>query len=152
MPSDQLVEDLLALWRVLRQASHPVRRGEITHQQFWLLRHLRREGPLSIGELAELLGISPSSATIACKRLEKAQLLTRQRLIEDERVVQVELTPLGVETVESWRQRYRDTLSGLLAPLDEHEREELQGLLERVMDAAGRSPGGLVDRTESEVG
>lgn len=152
MPSDQLVEDLLALWRVLRQASHPVRRGEITHQQFWLLRHLRREGPLSIGELAELLGISPSSATIACKRLEKAQLLTRQRLVEDERVVQVELTPLGVETVESWRQRYRDTLAGLLKPLDEHEREQLQFLLERVMDAAGRSPGSLVEQTESGVG
>lgn len=133
MPTDQLVEDVLALWRVLRQTSHPVRRGEITPQQFWLLRHLRREGPLSIGELADLLGISPSSATIACKRLEKVGLVTRQRQSDDERVVQVELTPLGVEQVDMWRHRYRETLSGLLTPLDPDERVQLQHLLERVL-------------------
>lgn len=133
MPSDQLVEDLLALWRVLRQTSHPVRRGEITPQQFWLLRHLRNRGPMSIGELADLLGISPSSATIACKRLEKAGLLTRQRQSDDERVVQVELTPQGVEQVDTWRLRYRETLAGLLTPLDPEERTQLQELLERVL-------------------
>ena len=135
-PNDQLVEDLLALWRVLRQTSHPVRRGEITPQQFWLLRHLRRQGPMSIGELAEVLSISPSSATIACKRLEKAGLLTRERQSDDERVVQVALTPEGHEQVLSWRQRYRDTMSHLLAPLDQDEREQLRRLIEEMLAAA----------------
>lgn len=137
MPNDRLVEDFLALWRVLRQTSHPVRRGEITPQQFWLLRHLHQSGPVSIGDLADSLGISPSSATIACKRLEKIGLITRQRQSDDERVVQVGLTGRGVEQVESWRRRYRETLAELLAPLDEDEREELRHLIERILVAAG---------------
>lgn len=140
MPADQLVEDFLTLWRLLRQTSHPVRRGEITPQQFWLMRHLRNDGPLSIGELAEALGISPSSATIACKRLEKVGLVSRRRQVDDERVVLVELTAHGIEQVESWRVRYRETLSDLLSPLSDAEREELRRLLEQVLAAATTTP------------
>src|SRR6478672_615554 len=90
--SETLVEDLLALWRELRQATHPVRRGDITPEQFWLLRHLRQNGPSSIGELADALGVTQSSATTACQRLEKAGFATRTRAADDERVVRVTLT------------------------------------------------------------
>lgn len=48
-------------------------------QQYWLLRQLRRDGALNMGELVQALGITTGSATVACKRLEKAGLLTRER-------------------------------------------------------------------------
>src|SRR5579871_5365452 len=97
MATDRLVEDLLALWRLLRINTHPVRRGEITPEQYWLLKLLNRKTELSIGELAEALGVTGSSVTTACKRLEKAGLLKRTRQVDgqDERVVLVTLTPLG---------------------------------------------------------
>src|SRR2546421_3032390 len=95
MATDRLVEDLLALWRLLRASTHPVRRAEITPEQYWLLRLLHRKGPMSISELAEVLGVTGSSITTACKRLEKAGLVKRERQGDgcDERVVLVVLTP-----------------------------------------------------------
>jgi len=137
MTTEKLAEDLLMLWRILRGLSHPVRRAEMTPEQYWLLRILNRSGSLSIGELATELGITTSSATVACKRLEKIGLLTRERQAEDERVVQVALTEQGLAQIDAWQQRKRESLTGLLSVLDEHEQQELQRLIERVLEAAG---------------
>jgi DNA-binding MarR family transcriptional regulator len=65
MATEQLAEDFIELWRVLRNLSHPVRRAEITPEQYWLLRVLNRCGPLSFSELASQLDIAISSATVS---------------------------------------------------------------------------------------
>jgi DNA-binding MarR family transcriptional regulator len=137
MSTDQLVEDLFELWRWLRHMSNAIREGEITREQFWLLHQLRRRETLSISDVAEALGISQSTATTACKRLEAAGLITRTRSEADERVVEVSLTDLGRDTVEGWRRRRREAVVELLAPLDESERDELQRLLEKLLINAG---------------
>jgi DNA-binding MarR family transcriptional regulator len=131
---DRLVDDLLALYHTIRRASHPVHRAEITPEQYWLLRLLRRRGTLSIGEVAEALGVTGSSATTACKRLEKAGLLTRERQSDDERMVCVVLTEQGHEQIEVWQQQRRAFLLQLLAPLDQQDQAELQRLLELMLE------------------
>ena len=136
MATEQLAEDLLALWRVLRNLSHPVRRAEMTPEQYWLLRLLHREGALSISELANRLDIAISSATISCKRLEKAGLLTRERQVDDERVVRVTLTANGLAQIDAWGQRKREALTRLLSVLDAQEQRTLQSLIERVLEFA----------------
>lgn len=133
MSTDQLVEDLLLFWRNLRQASHPVRRGDITPEQFWLLRYLHQNGSSSIGTIAEALGVSQSSATTACQRLERAGLALRTRSTHDERVVKVALTPAGEERIQAWRRTTRLELTRLLAPLSLQERNELQRLLRKAL-------------------
>lgn len=136
MATDRLVEDLLALWRLLRVSTHPVRRGEITPEQYWLLKRLNREGTLSVGELAEALGVTGSSVTTACKRLEKSGLLQRERQPDgqDERVVLITLTARGSEQIELWQQERRDALTHMLAPLTPVEQDELQRLLECILE------------------
>ncbi|HEY3993173.1 MAG TPA: MarR family transcriptional regulator [Ktedonobacteraceae bacterium] len=136
MAADRLVEDLLALWRLLRINTHPVRRGEITPEQYWLLKWLNTKIELSIGELAEALGVTGSSVTTACKRLEKAGLLkrTRQADGQDERVVLVTLTSQGREQIEAWQQERRNELSKMLTPLSSSEQAELQRLVERILE------------------
>lgn len=136
MAADRLVEDLLALWRLLRINTHPVRRGEITPEQYWLLKLLNKRIELSIGELAEVLGVTGSSVTTACKRLEKSGLLkrTRQADGQDERVVLVTLTAQGREQLEAWQQERRNELSKMLAPLSPSEQTELQRLIERILE------------------
>jgi DNA-binding MarR family transcriptional regulator len=136
MATEQLVEDLLALWRLLRINTHPVRRGEITPEQYWLLKLLNKRVELSIGELAEVLGVTGSSVTTACKRLEKSGLLkrTRQADGQDERVVLVTLTDQGREQIEAWQQERRNELSKMLAPLSTTEQAELQRLIERILE------------------
>jgi DNA-binding MarR family transcriptional regulator len=134
--TEQLAEDLLALWRLLRNLSHPVRRAEMTPEQYWLLRLLHRGGSLSISELANELGIAISSATISCKRLEKAGLLTRERQSDDERVVRVTLTTTGLAQIDAWRQRKREALTRMLNVLDPQEQQALQSMIERVLESA----------------
>jgi MarR family transcriptional regulator, organic hydroperoxide resistance regulator len=136
MATERLVEDLLTLWRLLRNLSSPVRRAEMTPEQYWLLRLLNRTGPLNISELANELGIAISSATVSCKRLEKAGLLTRERQSDDERVVRVALTAKGLAQIDAWRQRKREALTHWLSVLDAQEQKTLQSLIERVLEAA----------------
>src|SRR5437868_7839504 len=136
MAMDHLVDDILALYHLIRRATHPVHRAEITPEQYWLLRLLRRRGALSVGELAEALGITGSSVTTACKRLEKAGLVTRERQADDERMVRVMLTKQGIERVETWQRQRRELLAHLLAPLEQQEQDALQRLLERILAAA----------------
>lgn len=137
MTTERLAEELLTLWRILRGLSHPVRRAEITPEQYWLLRLLSRAGSLTIGELASKLEITTSSATVACKRLEKAGLLTRERQADDERIVRVALTVQGNARIMAWGERKRQALMQLLSVLDEREQAEFQQMLERVLAAAG---------------
>ncbi|MDI3297962.1 MAG: MarR family transcriptional regulator [Bacillota bacterium] len=108
----------------------------MTPEQYWLLRHLEEAGPTSIGELAAQLGITPSSATIACKRLERGGFVLRERQASDERVVKVQLTPRGMAQLQAWRDRLFDALALLLEPLDAGEQDELAALLERVLAQA----------------
>lgn len=137
MTTDRLIDDVLTLYHRIRRASHSMHRAdEITLEQYWLLRLLNRRGELSIGELAEALGVTGSSVTTACKRLEKAGLVTRERQSSDERMVHVVLTEQGHERLASWHQQRRELLTRLLAPLGQDEQEHLQQLLERVLETA----------------
>jgi DNA-binding MarR family transcriptional regulator len=137
MAMDHLVDDILSLYHLIRRTSHPIHRAEITPEQYWLLRLLRRKGALSIGEVAEALGVTGSSITTACKRLEKAGLVTRERQNDDERMVHVMLTTLGHEHVEAWHQRRREIVEQWLIALESNEQAQLQHLLERLLEGAG---------------
>lgn len=132
METEHLAEELLTLTRIIR----PLRTAEMTPQQYWLMRYLHKHGPASLGELAHGLGISPGSATTACKRLEKAELITRQRRTDDERIVQIALTEQGYALIEAGRKRRRTVLMSLLGELSAEEQEQLQHLIGRLLEAA----------------
>nr|BBH85364.1 MarR family transcriptional regulator [Thermosporothrix sp. COM3] len=139
MATDQLIDSVMALYHLIRKTSHPVSRAEMTPEQYWLLRHLSHKGAVSIGELAEALGVTGSSVTTACKRLEKAGLVLRQRQSTDERMVHVVLTEEGRKQVETWKQRKRELLQDLLSPLDSEQQDTLQHLLTQVLKRAEES-------------
>jgi DNA-binding MarR family transcriptional regulator len=150
MPTDRLTESLMIFWRALHRLSNPIDQGEITAQQYWLLRHLKLHDASNIGELAAALGISQSSTTIACKRLEKAGLVTRRRCDSDERVVRVSLTEAGHQRIAAWRQRRREMVERFLAPLDQRERDELQRVIDHVLQAADLIPPAEAEATADE--
>jgi DNA-binding MarR family transcriptional regulator len=136
MEMELLIDHMLDLYHLIRRASHPVRRDEITQEQYWLMRRLNWAGAQSIGELADVLGITSSSATTACKRLEKAELVIRERQLDDERMVRVSLTETGRERIAAWQKQRRELLARLLTPLDRREQDELQHILEHMLQEA----------------
>ena len=134
--SERIADCIWEIWRVSKAASHPVRVGEVTPEQFWILRLLDSSGPQRIKDIAADLGTTPSPVTISVKRLERDGLLRRERGTEDERVVTVSLTKKGKNQFEVWRQRRRRTLSTIFDCLTEEEKESLERLLQKV--ARGR--------------
>lgn len=68
---------------------------EITYPQYLVLSVLWETDGLSIGAIAERLGLDSSNVTPLVKRMEAARLLSRERNPADERQVVVSLTDLG---------------------------------------------------------
>ncbi len=136
MDADQLLDGLFAIWRLMRRAISLNQPSTLTLEQFWLLRQLWRQGPMTIGELAATLGITPGSATLACKRLEKDGHVTRDRQAHDERVVQVALTPGANEILEAWLAHRREVFSRFLEHFEPREEAVLMRMIERVLEIA----------------
>jgi DNA-binding MarR family transcriptional regulator len=142
MEADQLLDGLFAIWRLMRRAISNNQQSTLTLEQFWLLRQLWQQGPMTIGELATALGITPGSVTIACKRLEKDGHVTRDRQAYDERIVRVALTPEANEILEVWLAHRREVFAQFLERLEPHEQENLMHMIERVLEVANSSSEG----------
>ncbi len=114
------------------------------HQNGLSLAHLNvvtlveMSGPMAMGRVAELLGVSLASTTGIVGRMEQRGLVTRQASATDRRVVEVHMAPGGHALIESIRTRRQEHLREVLARMDEtHIGALLEGL--RAMRAARAS-------------
>lgn len=139
MEADHLLDGLFAVWRVMRRTISTNQGPTLTLEQFWLLRQLRQNGPLSVGELSSVLGVTPGSVTIACKRLEKDGHVTRDRQTHDERIVRVDLTPKAHTILEEWLEHRREVFAQFLRHLEPHEQEHVMQVIEHVLEVANSS-------------
>jgi MarR family transcriptional regulator, organic hydroperoxide resistance regulator len=139
MEADQLLDGLFAIWRLMRRAISTNQQSTLTLEQFWLLRQLWQQGPMTVGELATALGITPGSVTIACKRLEKDGRVTRDRQAQDERVVRVALTPEANEILDVWLARRREVFARFLEHMGPDEQLDLIRMIERILEVARSS-------------
>lgn len=135
--AEDIADLMMRVWDTWK-ASTPVKRGDVTREQYRILRVLEGSGPRSVKELAGGVGTTPSSASVSLKRLEKVGLVRRTRSEEDERVVTVDLTQVGRRKLESWRSRRLSTLGSLFDVLGPDEREVFRSMLERVVSGSGR--------------
>lgn len=69
----------------------------LTHPQYLVMLALWERSPRSVGEIAGLLELDSPTLSPLLKRLEAAGLVTRQRSNDDERRLDIELTPRGRE-------------------------------------------------------
>lgn len=72
----------------------------LTYPQYLVLSALGETDGLTIGGIAARLDLESSTVTPLVKRLEAAGLLNRQRSVDDERRVEVTLTPSGHALLE----------------------------------------------------
>ncbi|MDQ2678041.1 MAG: MarR family transcriptional regulator [Actinomycetota bacterium] len=79
---------------------------------------VHRHGPLTLGALAELEGVSPPTVTKVVNRLEDGELVQRALDPNDKRVCRVSTTDTGEALLASSRERKTAWLSERLAALD----------------------------------
>ena len=87
----------------------------ITVSEAHMIEFVGRFKDPSIGQLANLLGITPPSATVAVKKLERKGILTRLQSSDDGRKAHVYLTEIGkrIDRIHSiFHRRLVRTISG----------------------------------------
>jgi DNA-binding MarR family transcriptional regulator len=113
--------------------------GELPVGQIAVLSRLDREGPASISDLAAADRMRPQSMAQTVHDLESAGLVARRPDPADRRRSFVELTPVGLQTLNAMRAHREDWLTQVLdRELDAVQREVLRRaveLLGRVADA-----------------
>jgi MarR family transcriptional regulator, organic hydroperoxide resistance regulator len=67
----------------------------LTHPQYLVMLALWERSPRTVRNIGEALALEPATLSPLLKRLESAGLVTRARKIDDERSLDVELTPAG---------------------------------------------------------
>jgi len=109
--------------------------GDLTLTQMSVLGTVSREGPLTIGELANHEHVKPPSATRTVTSLEGAGLVARSSSDDDGRQVLVTITDAGSELLAGIRRRRDAWLRDHLDQLSDDERQVLEAaapLLDRL--------------------
>lgn len=131
-----LHEALLNILRTADQFENRVgrlfREYDLTPSQYNVLRILRGEGkPLSCLEIVErMLQVVPAMTGLL-DRLEKMELVSRERCTQDRRVVYVDLTTKGKDLVSKLDQPLQALNQKLLGHLSSAELKEISRLLEK---------------------
>jgi DNA-binding MarR family transcriptional regulator len=110
---------------------------DVTLPQFRALVVLASRGPERPSELAEALGVHPSTITRLCDRLVSKRLVNRSESAENRREVTIRLTPKGRRLVDAVTARRRDEIATIAANVPARERSATVHALHALGEAAG---------------
>jgi DNA-binding MarR family transcriptional regulator len=109
---------------------------EVTLPQYRALVVLASRGPQRPSELAEALGVHPSTITRLCDRLTAKRLVRRAESPHSRREVVVELSAKGRRLVDAVTERRRAEIGRVVAEVPRRERAAMVRALHALGDAA----------------
>lgn len=111
---------------------------EVTLPQFRTLVLLEQHGSMTTAQLAEALGVVPSTATRMCDRLERKRLVRRATDPDDRRRLALTLSDAGHRLIAESTARRRQQIAKLLRTIPVAERAPLADALRVLVAAANR--------------
>jgi DNA-binding MarR family transcriptional regulator len=148
---DAIVETVVYLYTESRRLTKGIAREVgLTGPQLTVIKLLETFGDLSLSSLSERIRAQNSTVTRIIDRMEREELVVRERSTADRRVVLIKLTPKGKELARSIEVQpmeiFRGAL-GALAPEDVEHLVRILGKLQRwvrarVGEDAARSDAG----------
>ncbi len=93
--------------------------SEVTVAQHRVLMLLEEHGPLTVNQVAALLGVNQSNASRHCLRLGELGLVDRHRAVHDARTVEVLLTQAGRRQVDAVRGARRGEIIAVLSRMSD---------------------------------
>jgi DNA-binding MarR family transcriptional regulator len=122
----------------------------LTGPQLWAMQILADSAPIRVSQLARSMYLHPATVVGILDRLEGKGLVRRTRSKGDRRVVEVDLTDLGKETLESAPEVAQGLLVNGLEPLPERELACISDGMNRLVKILGvqENPPGLLQSTE----
>ena len=155
---NNIEEVLVALRRVIRatdlHSKHLAKTTGLTAPQILLLQTIRDKDGATIGGLANQISLSQATVTSILDRLEKKELVYRERSTEDKRKVHAFLTDLGTETLKEAPLPLQDQFTREFGDLQKWEQTMIISSLQRIaqmmdaqhIDAAPVLDVGVLDR------
>lgn len=138
----RIEEVLVALRRVIRatdlHSKHLAKTTGLTAPQILLLQTIRDRGEVTIGELATDVSLSQATVTSILDRLEKRELIYRERSKTDKRKVHAHLTDGAMEVLKSAPIPLQAQFTRQFGDLQEWEQTMIISALQRIaqmMDA-----------------
>jgi len=159
----RIEEVLIALRRVIRatdlHSKHLAKTTGLTSPQIMVLQSIRNLGQVTIGEIAQAVSLSQATVTTILDRLEKRELVFRERSVTDKRKVHAHLTDHALELLKQAPTPLQDQLTQQFSHLKEWEQSLLVSSLQRVaqmmnahdMDAAPVLDVGTLDRHTANI-
>ena len=130
---DQVLEAIIYLYTESRRLTKELaRRADLTGPQLTVVKILEQIGDLSLSELSERIRAQNSTVTGIIDRMERENLVTRERSKEDRRVVYIRLTAKGRRLAEEIPVEPMEIFRGALESLSAAEVRELVKILGKV--------------------
>lgn len=133
---------LIALRRITRaidlHSKNLVRSSGLTAPQILVLQSVRKHGKAKPSLIAKDILLSQATVTSILDRLEKAELVTRERSTDDRRIVEVLLTENGAKKLLAAPELLQSGFLREYRKLNDWERTQLTASLQRIatmMDA-----------------
>ena len=111
---------------------HFFRQFDLSIVQYYSLHWLRDGQPINLSQLSIKLLCDPGHVTRTVNALESRGLILRQRAGEDKRVIQVSITPKGMELYRNVSQKYANITQKRMSILSETEQAMLKELLAKL--------------------
>lgn len=147
---DEILMQLPALWRGVGRPD-PVEMGEIASQGIPVDAHVSpghvqilialSRGPHSIGQLAEVLGVSRPAATQLVDKLVEHGMVERRQDPADRRVVLVDYVPGMQDIARRITESRRRRLVAAMEPLTDEEARAFAKGLKLLAEGFGAAPG-----------
>lgn len=139
---NRINEVLVSLRRVIRatdlHSKHLAKTTGLTAPQILLMQTIRDKGQVTIGELANEVSLSQATVTSILDRLEKRELIYRERSAEDKRKVHAYLTEDAIEILKESPTPLQEHFARQFSDLQSWEQMMIISSLQRVaqmMDA-----------------
>ena len=149
---DDQVEAILAAYPTLHAAwrrrgvQDQATRRRVSNHQAGILEQLDPAAPITVGELAQRLGVTPATISIQLARLVRLRLVTREADPGDGRRVRIRLSEVGARMRSLRSLLDPDRVRAALARLTESEREAAIAGLRALAAAAVALPENAVSR------
>lgn len=131
----RILQSLRRIIRAIDIQSHKLASiYKITGPQLWCLLAVKENGPLTTGHIAKKIYLSPSTVVGIIDRLEKKELVVRNRDNRDRRQVYVSITPKGEKLIVDTPSLMQDTLAKAIVQLPELEQVSIAMALEKLTE------------------
>ena len=145
-PYELLIIGIKQLHELVSEVTQPTDKDDIPENYVFLLFMIYRKGKVKTIELSSYFSITPGAATAIADKLEKLELINRNRDLKDRRIIHIELTEKGLKYVEQRKQEHIALFQTILQDYSEEELEAAVQILSKLSGsiASYQQSGGIL--------